>query len=65
MPKIFHKQDITFEQRESRIPVFEWHQSPQLGDLVSSKYLQFRIRSLDPGKFSFPTISIGPARSCL
>jgi uncharacterized cupin superfamily protein len=54
MPKIFHTQDIKFEKRESRIPVFEWHQGPQLGDLVNSKYVQFRIRSLDQGRFSFP-----------
>jgi uncharacterized cupin superfamily protein len=54
MPKIFHAQDTKLEKREARLPFFEWHQGPQLGDLVKSKYLQFRIRSLDPGKFSFP-----------
>jgi len=54
MPKIFNMQDMKFEKREAPIPVFEWHQGPQLGDLVNSKYFQFRIRSLDPGKFSFP-----------
>ena len=45
---------MKFKKREAPIPAFEWHQGPQLGDLVNSKYLQFRIRSLDPGKFSFP-----------
>ena len=54
MPKIFHKQDMKFEKREARLPAFEWHQGPQMGEKANSKYLQFRVRSLDPGKFSFP-----------
>ena len=54
MPKIFHQQDMKFEKREARLPAFEWHQGPQMGEKANSKYLQFRVRSLDPGKFSFP-----------
>ena len=54
MPKVFHRQDLTFEKKKSRIPEFEWHMSPRLGKLVNSKYLEFYIVSLDSGKFSFP-----------
>ena len=54
MPRIFHTREIEFEKRETPIAAFEWHQGPQFGDIVNSKYFQFRIRSLDPGKFSLP-----------
>jgi len=54
MPKIFNRQDLKYEKRKSLLPEFEWHSSPKLGKLANSKYLQFDIRSLDPGKFSFP-----------
>ena len=54
MPRIFRKQDIEFKKKRSRVPEYEWHTSPRFGDLVSSKYLQFDIRSLDPGKYSYP-----------
>jgi len=54
MPKIFRKREMEFEKRKAPISAFEWHQGPQMGDIVKSKYLQFRVRSLDPGKFSFP-----------
>jgi len=54
MPKIFNAKSITFEQRKSRIPEFLWHTSPRLAELSNAKYLQFDIRSLDPGKLSFP-----------
>ncbi len=54
MPKVFRRQDLTFKKRKSRAPAFEWHMSPRLGKLVNSKYLEFYIVSLDPGKYSFP-----------
>jgi uncharacterized cupin superfamily protein len=54
MPKVFHRQDLRFEKRKSRMSEFEWHMSPRLGQLVNSKYLEFYIVSLDSGKFSFP-----------
>jgi hypothetical protein len=54
MPKIFNAKKISFEKRESRIPEFLWHTSPRLAELSDAKHLQFDIRSLDPGKFSFP-----------
>ena len=54
MPKIFHRNDLEFERKESRISEFEWHTSPPLAKLANSKTLQFDVRSLDPGKFSYP-----------
>ena len=54
MPKIFHIKEINFEIRESRVPEFRWHTSPRLANQSNSKHLQFDIRSLDSGKFSFP-----------
>ncbi len=54
MPTIFHKKDLRFKKRKLRMSEFEWHMSPRLGKLVNSKYLEFYIVSLDPGKYSFP-----------
>jgi len=54
MPKIFAVKDLQFDKREARLPEFTWHTSPKLAKKLNSKYLQFDVRSLDPGKFSFP-----------
>jgi uncharacterized cupin superfamily protein len=54
MAKIFNANDVSFKERKSRIPEFAWHTSPRLAELSNAKQLQFDIRSLDPGKFSFP-----------
>ena len=54
MPIIFHTNNLQFKKRESRIPEFTWNTSPRLAKMADSKHLQFDIRSLDPGHFSFP-----------
>jgi uncharacterized cupin superfamily protein len=54
MPKIFHKEDLRFKKKPSRVPEFEWNISQRLGKLVNSKYLDFHVVSLDPDKYSFP-----------
>ena len=54
MAKIFNAKDLSFELRQSQIPEFSWHTSPKLAEIVNSKHLQFDIRSLDPGKYSYP-----------
>jgi uncharacterized cupin superfamily protein len=54
MPEIFRPDDLKFKKNKFRIPEFVWHTSSRLGNQVNSKYLGFDIRSLDPGKFSFP-----------
>lgn len=54
MPKIYNTNNVPFKESKSRIPEFLWHTSPRLADLSNAKHFQFDIRSLDPGKFSFP-----------
>jgi uncharacterized cupin superfamily protein len=54
MSKIFNVKNISFKETKSRIPEFLWHTSPRLAELSNAKHLQFDIRSLDSGKFSFP-----------
>jgi uncharacterized cupin superfamily protein len=54
MPKIFHKNDIPFEMRGTAISEYNWKTTPRLGSIAKAKNLGFDIRSLDPGKFSFP-----------
>ena len=54
MPNIFNVKNISFKETKSRLPEFLWHTSPRLAELSNAKHLQFDIRSLDPGKFSFP-----------
>jgi len=54
MPKVFKLDSLPFEEKKSPIPEFSWHTSPPLAKLVNSKNLQFDVRSLDPGKFSYP-----------
>lgn len=54
MPKIFNQKSISFEKKESRVPEFSWHTSPMLAGLAQAKQLQFDMRSLDPGTFSYP-----------
>ena len=48
---IFHKDDLTFHMRQSPVPEFSWQTSEKLAEFVSSKHLQFDVRSLDPGKY--------------
>jgi uncharacterized cupin superfamily protein len=54
MPKIFNTGSMTFKERKSPVPEFLWHTGPNLGELSGAKYLRFDVRSLDPGKFSYP-----------
>jgi uncharacterized cupin superfamily protein len=54
MAQIFNEKNISFELKQSPIPEFSWHTSPNLSEMVKSKRLEFDIRSLDPGKYSYP-----------
>lgn len=54
MAKIFNVKNTPFELKKSPIPEYCWHTSPNLTELAQSRILNFNIRSLDPGKFSFP-----------
>ena len=54
MPKIFNAKNISYKEHKSCIPEFYWHTSARLAGISNAKHFQFDIRSLDPGKFSFP-----------
>jgi uncharacterized cupin superfamily protein len=54
MAHIFRKEDITFELKNSPVPEYAWHTSRNLTGLVQSKHLNYNIRKLDPGKYSYP-----------
>lgn len=54
MPKVFHDAWSKFEPRPSPLPEFAWHTSPRFGQLAGSQRMQIDVRSLDPGRFSFP-----------
>ena len=56
MAQIFNAKSLDFHLNQSPIPEFLWHTSPNLAELVKSKYLYFDVRSLDPGKYFYPTI---------
>ncbi len=54
MPTVFHTGDLEFETKRARLPQFAWQTSTRLAKLADAKQLEFDIRSLDPGRFSFP-----------
>ncbi|MBU3113057.1 cupin domain-containing protein [Clostridium lacusfryxellense] len=54
MAKIFNEENISFVLKQSPIPEFSWHTSHKLSEIANSKYLKFEVRSLDPGKYSYP-----------
>jgi len=54
MAHIFHPDSLSFTERQSPVPEFCWHTSPKLAALAGAKRLQFDLRSLDPGKYSYP-----------
>ncbi|MFW9942564.1 MAG: cupin domain-containing protein [Candidatus Thorarchaeota archaeon] len=54
MPKIFKLDSLPLEKNVSQIADFSWQSSPPLAEISKSKKLQFDVRSLFPGKFSFP-----------
>ena len=54
MPKIFHVKDLEMKKWQEKVPEFSWHTSARLSEITGSKHFRFDVRSLDPGKFSFP-----------
>ncbi len=54
MPLIHKLSEIELEKNPSPIPDFAWTASQPLEDLSNSKYLHFDVKSLLPGKFSYP-----------
>jgi uncharacterized cupin superfamily protein len=54
MPFIHKMSDIKLKKNRSPISDFSWESSLPLGEISKSKYLHFDIKSLLPGKFSYP-----------
>lgn len=54
MPKIFHSKELTLLERQSPVPEFCWHTSEDLARAAGAGILDFAVRSLDPGRFSYP-----------
>lgn len=54
MQNVFHKDALNFLLKQSPIAEFSWHSSQNLSEIVNSKNLDFNVKSLDPGKFSYP-----------
>lgn len=54
MATVFSAEDLPFILRQSPLQEFSWHTSPELSRAVQSKQFKFSVRSLDPGKYSYP-----------
>ncbi len=54
MPHIHRPSEIELVPNKSPILDFSWKASPPLEELSNSKYLHFDIKSLLPGRFSYP-----------
>jgi uncharacterized cupin superfamily protein len=54
MPLIHRSSEIELKKNKSPIPDFSWKASLPLEEISKSKYLHFDIKSLFPGKFSYP-----------
>jgi uncharacterized cupin superfamily protein len=54
MPYIHKLADIELKQNKSPVSDFSWKSSLPLEEISGSKYLHFDIKSLFPGKFSYP-----------
>lgn len=54
MPIIFKNEDLKFSYTKRPVPEFSWHTSQNFSEISRSKHLRFDIRSLDPGKYSYP-----------
>ena len=54
MPKIHRLSELKLKENQSPISDFSWKSSLPLEEISKSKYLHFDIKSLFPGKFSYP-----------
>lgn len=54
MPSVFKVPELKLSPRKADLPDFVWNSSERLSQLAKSERLVFDIRSLDPGRFSFP-----------
>ena len=54
MPLIHRLSETGLKENKSPVPDFSWKASMPLEKISKSKYLHFDIKSLFPGKFSYP-----------
>ena len=54
MPTVFNVSQLEYKTKAAPIAEFSWKTSPRLAKLVQSEDFDFDIRSLEPGRFSFP-----------
>jgi uncharacterized cupin superfamily protein len=54
MPLIHRLSETGLKENKSPVPDFSWKSSVPLEKISKSKYLHFDIKSLFPGKFSYP-----------
>lgn len=54
MPHVFNVSKLEYKSRKAPMPEFSWKSSPRLAKLVEAENLEFDIRALAPGQFSFP-----------
>jgi uncharacterized cupin superfamily protein len=55
MPTIIRPSELEFAENKSELSEFKWHSCiPRLSTLTNSKHMVFDVRSLDPGKYSYP-----------
>ena len=54
MPLTHRLSEIELRKNNSPIPHFSWKSSLPLEEISKSKYLHFDLKSLFPGKFSYP-----------
>lgn len=54
MPTIFNKDQLTFNPNHSPLEAFAWSSSDNLSKLGDAKDLNFDIKILQPGKYSYP-----------
>lgn len=55
MPHVFNAGKLEFQPRNAKLALYDWRTSQRLHEVVGSKRIsKMDVRSLDPGKYSFP-----------
>ncbi len=54
MATVYRSDEVEMTPHRSPLPDFSFASSADLGELANSKYLHLNLRTLPPGKFSYP-----------
>jgi len=54
MAHIFNDKNVTYSLKQLPITEFAWHTSERLSGIAKAEHVVFDLRSLDPGKYSYP-----------